>query len=98
MDYIRRSALSTVDHDWLGNILSSSSAATLYLYVLLFGYCVSFVVKGALRSKYVLRAPYAGYRSIFEPAFLVRLRFSNGARPQINEGYRKVGDLLDKRA
>ncbi|KAF2128092.1 putative cytochrome P450, partial [Dothidotthia symphoricarpi CBS 119687] len=35
-------------------------------------------------------APYAGYRSIFEPAFLVRLRFSKGARPQINEDIKLI--------
>jgi hypothetical protein len=37
-----------------------------------------------------IKAPYVGYRSIFEPSWLVRLRFSKGALPQINEGYEKV--------
>lgn len=45
-----------------------------------------------------VKAPYVGYRSIFEPAFLVRLRFSKGALPQITEGYQKVrcGDRRSK--
>ncbi len=37
-----------------------------------------------------VKAPFVGYRSILEPAFLVRLRFAKGALPQITEGYRKV--------
>lgn len=37
-----------------------------------------------------VKTPYVGYRSVFEPAWLVRLRFSRGARPMINEGYQKV--------
>jgi len=37
-----------------------------------------------------VKTPYVGYRSVFEPAWLVRLRFSHGARPMINEGYQKV--------
>jgi len=38
-----------------------------------------------------LKVPFAGYRSVFEPSWLVRLRFSRGAFPMIHEGYRKVG-------
>ena len=34
--------------------------------------------------------PTVGFRSIFEPSFLVRFRFAKGALPQINEGYQKV--------
>ncbi|KAG4429038.1 hypothetical protein IFR05_015481 [Cadophora sp. M221] len=43
-----------------------------------------------------IKAPYAGYRSMFEPAFLVRLRFSKGALPQIDEGYRKFKNSFFK--
>jgi Flp pilus assembly pilin Flp len=37
-----------------------------------------------------VKAPFAGYRSALEPSFFVRLRFSRGALPMINEGYQKV--------
>lgn len=37
-----------------------------------------------------VKAPFVGYRSILEPTFLVRLRFSKGALPQIADGYHKV--------
>lgn len=36
-----------------------------------------------------VKAPYAGYRSFWEPTFWVRLRFINGAWPIIMDGYRK---------
>lgn len=35
-------------------------------------------------------APFVGYRSAFEPRWLLRLRFSKGAMPMVQEGYRKV--------
>lgn len=76
------------DHDW--SVFGSHRTTTLYLYAVLFIWCLWFAAKSSAKSKYVLKAPYAGYRSIFEPAWLVRLRFSKGARPQINEGYRQV--------
>lgn len=37
-----------------------------------------------------LKAPFMGYRSALEPRWLVRLRFSRGALPMVQEGYRKV--------
>lgn len=40
-----------------------------------------------------IKAPSIGYRSVFEPSFLVRLRFALGALDQINEGYTKVLSL-----
>ena len=36
------------------------------------------------------KPPFAGFRVPLEPSFLVRLRFSWGALPMINEGYSKV--------
>lgn len=59
-------------------------------------FVVFWITTSLIRSLYTrvlgtsVKAPYAGYRSIFEPAWLVRLRFSGGALPQINEGYEKV--------
>ena len=40
--------------------------------------------------EYKLNAPFVGSRSVFEPRWLVRLRFSKGALPMVQEGYRKV--------
>ncbi|KAJ5026498.1 putative cytochrome P450 [Bipolaris maydis] len=94
MDHMNESASVAVNHQHFNGKFSSSSATTFCIYILLIGYCTSFVLKAASQSKHVLRAPYAGYRSIFEPAFLVRLRFSKGAQPQINEGYRKFKDAI----
>ena len=37
-----------------------------------------------------VNVPAVGYRSIFEPSLLVRIRFALGALSQIDEGYRKV--------
>lgn len=34
--------------------------------------------------------PFAGFRKRWEPAFLVRLRFSWGARDMIHDGYEKL--------
>ena len=39
------------------------------------------------------KPPFAGFRVPLEPSFLVRLRFSWGALPMINEGYSKVRNL-----
>jgi hypothetical protein len=38
----------------------------------------------------VIDAPYAGYRSWFEPTFLVRARFFRNAQSVISSGYNKV--------
>ena len=38
------------------------------------------------------KIPFAGFRTVWEPDFLVRLRFSWGAKPIIREGYSKVKD------
>lgn len=42
-----------------------------------------------------VKAPYAGYRSAWEPTFLLRMRFIAGARPIIMDGYNKVRLFLD---
>lgn len=36
------------------------------------------------------KAPFVGFRSAWEPKFLVGLRFSNGALAHVTEGYNKV--------
>jgi hypothetical protein len=37
-----------------------------------------------------VKAPVVGYKSILEPAWLVRLRFIRGSRSIIKEGYQQV--------
>lgn len=39
-----------------------------------------------------VKAPLVGHRSVFEPLFLVRLRFALGALAQVQEGYHKVSE------
>jgi hypothetical protein len=43
-----------------------------------------------LRNTHDFKAPFVGYRSFWEPTFILRLRFVQGARPIVMEGYRKV--------
>ena len=40
------------------------------------------------------RAPYVGYRTSWEPTFLVRLRFIKGAWPIVMDGYNKYKDSM----
>ncbi|PLB40143.1 cytochrome P450 [Aspergillus candidus] len=42
-----------------------------------------------LFSPKTVKAPYAGYRSAWEPTLLLRMRFITGARPIIIDGYNK---------
>lgn len=48
-----------------------------------------------LFSPKTVKAPYAGYRSAWEPTLLLRMRFITGARPIIIDGYNKVSISLD---
>ncbi|QUC21856.1 uncharacterized protein UV8b_06097 [Ustilaginoidea virens] len=49
---------------------------------------------GALRSKPSVEAPYAGYRTFWEPTWLVRLRFVWAAPTIIHQGYSQFKDSL----
>ena len=49
-----------------------------------------FVASNFLPSFDGVKASSVGHRSIFEPSFLVRLRFALGAFAQITDGYRLV--------
>lgn len=53
-----------------------------------------FLARNFLPSADGIKAPSVGYRSVFEPSILVRLRFALGALDQVNEGYIKVLSLL----
>ena len=54
-----------------------------------------FYIVRAIQSQFNgVKAHRVGFRSIFEPAFLVRLRFSKQAFPMIKDGYAKVSWIL----
>ncbi|KAF2875654.1 putative cytochrome P450 [Massariosphaeria phaeospora] len=46
-------------------------------------------VCSSLRSYFGAKAPFAGYRSWFEPTFWLRIRFLSDPAPILNDGYRK---------
>ena len=52
--------------------------------------CLRSVLEGAFPS---VKAPVVGHRSIFEPKWLVRLRYVRGSREILSEGYDKVGEV-----
>ena len=58
--------------------------------VALLSLAIIFIARNFVPAFDNIPARPVGFRSVFEPAFLVRLRFAKGALPQINEGYRKV--------
>ena len=43
------------------------------------------------------KAPLVGHRSVFEPFFLLRLRFALGALAQVQEGYHKVFESMNEK-
>lgn len=59
--------------------------------VILVGLATVLIIKALLQTfNNGMKIPFVGYRSAFEPSWLVRLRFSRAALPIIQEGYRKV--------
>jgi hypothetical protein len=58
--------------------------------VILVGLVTIIIARTIIQKFNGVKAPFAGYRSALEPSFLVRLRFSRGALPIINEGFQKV--------
>lgn len=58
--------------------------------ILIFLALITLMVSSTLNSRRKIDAPYVGYRSWFEPTFLVRLRFLTNARSIIGDGYQKV--------
>lgn len=47
-------------------------------------------VSSFLNNRPLVKAPYVGYRSWFEPTWLVQLRYFASANSIISEGYKKV--------
>ena len=71
---------------------SSSSKFRLSLsQIILIGFVAVFTIRIFLQTfDKGMKVPFVGFRSAFEPSWLVRLRFSRGALPMVQEGYRKV--------
>lgn len=52
---------------------------------------VVYYVLDAIRAFiFEVKAPVVGYRSFWEPGWLVGLRFSRGSGPMLREGYQKI--------
>jgi hypothetical protein len=61
------------------------------VYLLTFGaIAVVYLLQSLYASSKTFKAPFVGFRSKWEPRFVVGLRFSNGALSQVTEGYQKV--------
>jgi hypothetical protein len=76
---------------WASQEAGDSQSIPIIRNALLFGFFVATAI--AFTSRWIFEnggSPFAGFRSKLEPAFLVRLRFSWGARDMIHEGYEKV--------
>ena len=65
------------------------SSLNVYLITLGALACV-YLLQSSLAESKTFKAPFVGFRSAWEPKFLVGLRFSNGALTQVTEGYTKV--------
>ena len=52
--------------------------------------CLRSVLEGVFSS---VKAPVVGHRSVFEPKWLVRLRYVRGSRKILSEGYGKVSEV-----
>ena len=78
-------------------LLPEQSVETLHQHPLswsILGAIISIYIARVIQSHFGgIKAPVVGFRSAWEPAFFVRLRFSKGALPMISEGYQKV-DLI----
>lgn len=60
------------------------------IYLMTFGAIFGLYLLQYITSQKSFKAPYVGFRSAWEPRFLVGFRFSNGALAHVTEGYNKV--------
>jgi hypothetical protein len=73
----------------IAQLASTSSAPSLKI-TLVIGLVLYFSIAYFTQPKLVTNAQYVGYRSMFEPTWLLRLRWSWDARRILKEGYYKV--------
>lgn len=76
------------------NPLGGSGQFDIYLMTFAAIFCLYLLQSITTRTSF--KAPYVGFRSVWEPRFLVGFRFSNGALAHITEGYNKVCDSHEK--
>jgi hypothetical protein len=74
------------DNFSLPSYLTDFSIIGIYLPAIFF----AIAVYSTFNNRQTIKAPYVGYRAWFEPTFLLRLRFVNGARSIITQGYQQV--------
>lgn len=60
------------------------------IYLMTFAAIFGLYLLQSITTQKSFKAPYVGFRSVWEPRFLVGFRFSNGALAHITEGYNKV--------
>lgn len=61
------------------------------IYLVLLGVLAAvYLIQDWIASSKAFKAPFVGFRSKWEPKWLVGLRFSQGAFAQVNEGYQRV--------
>ncbi|KAI9926545.1 hypothetical protein ASPWEDRAFT_119143 [Aspergillus wentii DTO 134E9] len=81
------SPLQSLNHIKLADPASQDRSQ---LYLALLGVLAAvYLIQNWIASTKVFKAPFVGFRSKWEPKWLVGLRFSQGAFAQVNEGYQK---------
>ena len=55
-----------------------------------------FMLRSLFRNDVKVKAPFVGYRSIWEPTIVLRFRFCQGAWPIVMEGYNKFKNNMFK--
>ena len=55
-----------------------------------------FMLSSLFRNDVKVKAPFVGYRSFWEPTFILRFRFCQGAWPIVMEGYNKFKNNMFK--
>ena len=87
--------INTAWSDRLPTDLGSLYTTRSNLAVLILGVFTCYFIASILKSLSVgVDAPVVGYRSFFEPTWLVRLRFVLGGRAMIQTGYERVSNNI----
>jgi len=87
--------INTAWSDWLPIDLGSPYTSRSNLAVLILGIFTCYFIACILGSlSFGVDAPIVGYRSFFEPTWLVRLRFVLGGRAMIQTGYERVSNNI----
>ncbi|KAE8375461.1 cytochrome P450 [Aspergillus bertholletiae] len=85
----------TLNAEW-GQFPDPRSLDRSYFYMGVIGVLAAVYLFQTLVAYKEFKAPFVGFRSRFEPKWLVGLRFSQGALAQVTEGYEKFKDGMFK--